>query len=301
MLPREYARPALIRGLEYENQLGTNPFKFGMVGSTDNHTALPTTREDNWFGKAHIVEPSEHRYEDVLIEAQTDPSLNILATDLSAAGLAGVWAIENTREALFDAMLRKEVFATTGSRIRVRVFGGWDFEAKEVLLPDFAEQGYGRGVPMGADLRPAPEAADAPSFLVRALRDPDGANLDRIQIVKGWVDASGEQREKIWDIACADDRQIVDGSCDGDVGNTVNVVEASYKNDIGDAVLAAHWVDPEFDASQRAMYYARVLEIPKPRWTAYDAKFFGIEMPEGTEMEVIDRAYTSPIWYDPEN
>lgn len=299
MLPREYARPALIRGLGYEDSFGENPFKFGMIGSTDNHTALPTTREDNWFGKAHIVEPSAHRFEDVLIEAQSDPSLNIMATDLSAAGLAGVWATENTRPALFDAMLRKEVFATTGSRMRVRVFGGWDFEADEFLLPNFAEQGYARGVPMGGNLRALPSEGAAPNFLVRALRDPDGANLDRIQIVKGWVDSDGRAQEKIWDIACADDRAVLDGSCDGDVGNTVNVAEASYTNEIGDAVLGAYWADPEFDPAQRAMYYVRVLEIPKPRWTAFDAKFFGIEMPEGTAMEVTDRAYTSPIWYNP--
>jgi hypothetical protein len=269
-----------------------------MVGATDNHTALPTTREDNWFGKAHIVEPSAERYRDVLIQGESE-GLSIYATDLSAAGLAGVWATENTREALFDAMQRKEVFGTTGSRIRVRVFGGWDFTADEVLLPDFAEQGYARGVPMGGDLRPAPEGATAPTFLVRALRDPDDANLDRIQIVKGWVDADGESREKIWDIACADDRGIVDDRCDGDVGNTVNVADATYTNTIGDAVLGGYWADPEFDPAQRAMYHVRVLEIPKPRWTAYDANFFGIEMPAGTAMEVIDRAYTSPIWYTP--
>ncbi|MEM8728981.1 MAG: DUF3604 domain-containing protein [Pseudomonadota bacterium] len=298
MLPREYARPALIRGMAYEGDLGTNPFKFGMIGSTDNHTALPTTREDNWFGKAHIVEPSKHRYEDVLIEAQSDPSLNIMATDLSAAGLAGVWARENTRDALFDAMEKKEVFATTGSRMRVRVFGGWDFEPEEVSRPDFAHAGYTRGVPMGSDLRPAPDAAASPRFMVRALRDPDGANLDRIQIVKGWVE-NGEAYEQIWDVACADDRDILDGACDGDIGNTVNVVQATFENTIGDAALGGHWSDPSFDPSQRALYYVRVLEIPKPRWTAFDAKFFGIEMPDGTAMEVVDRAYTSPIWYVP--
>ncbi|MEM8977207.1 MAG: DUF3604 domain-containing protein, partial [Pseudomonadota bacterium] len=280
--------------------LGVNPFKFGMIGATDNHTALPTSREDNWFGKAHIVEPSAERFEDILIQGQ-NPELNIYATELSAAGLAGVWAVENTREALFDAMSRKEVFGTTGSRIRVRVFGGWDFEEEEALLPNFAEQGYARGVPMGGDLRPAPEGSNTPTFLIRALRDPDGANLDRVQIVKGWIDEGGNPREKIWDVACADEREIVNGRCDGDVGNTVNVSDASYSNTIGDAALGGHWVDPEFVPSDRAMYYVRVLEIPKPRWTAYDAKFFDVEMPEGTEMEVIDRAYTSPIWYTPEN
>ncbi|MDO3721954.1 DUF3604 domain-containing protein [Marinobacter sp. chi1] len=299
MLPREYARPALIRGLAYEEELGVNPFKFGMIGATDNHTALPTTREDNWFGKAHIVEPSKHRFEDVLIEAE-NPELNIYATDLSAAGLMGVWATENTREAIFDAMLRKEVFATTGSRIRLRMFAGWDFEPEEAQLADFATQGYSRGVPMGSDLRTAPDGAKAPTFLVRALRDPDGANLDRIQMVKGWIGTDGETMEKIWDVACADGREVSDDRCDGDVGNTVNVAEATYTNNIGDAFLAGHWMDPDFDPDQRAVYYIRVLEIPTPRWTAYDAKFFDVEMPEGTAMEVIDRAYSSPIWYTPE-
>ncbi|MEM1130117.1 MAG: DUF3604 domain-containing protein [Pseudomonadota bacterium] len=297
MLPKEYARPALQRGMAYEQSLGANPYKFGMIGSTDNHTALPTTREDNWFGKAHIVEPTPERYEDVLIEAQSDPALNIMATDLSAAGLAGVWARENTREALFDAMERKEVYATTGQRMRVRVFGGWDFSPDEVTRPDFARTGYARGVPMGGDLAEGPDG-NAPSFMVRALRDPDGANLDRIQMIKGWVDADGAVKERIWDIACAD-RVLAEGTCDGDLGTTVNVTDASYTNDIGRAVLGAHWTDPDFDPALPAFYYVRVLEIPKPRWTAYDAKFFGIEMPEGTEMEVIDRAYTSPIWYTP--
>lgn len=298
MLPREYARPALIRGMAYENSVGTNPYKFGMIGSTDNHTGLPTTREDNWFGKAHIVEPSAERFEDVLIVAEKDPSLNVMATDLSAAGLAGVWAVENTREALFDAMERKEVFGTTGSRIRVRLFGGWDFSNEDVMRSDFVVLGYSRGVPMGGDLPPVATADAAPRFMVRALRDPHGANLDRIQIVKGWVDETGNH-EKIWDVACADGRAIVNDSCDGDVGNTVDVIAATYENTIGDAQLSAHWEDPEFDPNDSAMYYVRVLEIPKPRWTAYDAKFFGVTPPEGTEMEVIDRAYTSPIWYTP--
>ncbi len=299
MLPREYARPALIRGMAYEESLGENPFKFGMIGATDNHTGLATTREDNWFGKAHLAEPSAERHEEVLIEAASDPSLDILVGDLSAAGLAGVWARENTRQAIWDAMANKEVFGTTGSRIRVRVFGGWDFAEDDAARADFAEQGYARGVPMGGDMRPAPDGNAAPTFMMRALRDPDGANLDRIQIVKGWVE-DGEARERIWDIACADGRAVVDDACDGDVGNTVNVADASYTNTIGDAALGGTWTDPDFDPSQRAMYYVRVLEIPKPRWTAFDAKFFGIDMPEGTEMEVVDRAYTSPIWYTPQ-
>jgi hypothetical protein len=299
MLPNEYARSALMRGLAYEVSLGVNPYKFGMIGSTDNHTGLPTTREDNWFGKAHIVEPSPERVEDVLIQSQVDPSLNLMATDLGASGLAAVWARENTRESIFDAMARKEVYATSGTRMAVRVFGGWDFQADEVERPDFARQGYARGVPMGGDLSAAP-AGKAPRFMIRALRDPDNANLDRVQMIKGWLDAAGETHERIYDVAVSDGRKIgPDGRCKTPVGSTVDVADASYTNTIGDPLLTAHWVDPDFDPAQRAFYYVRVIEIPKPRWTAYDAKRFGLDLPDDVVMTVQDRAYTSPIWYTP--
>ena len=296
MLPKEYARPALKEGLRLERKLGVNPFKFGMIGSSDNHTALPTTREENNFSKASFVEPSAERAQHPLIKGQT-PELSLMEADVGASGLAAVWARENTREAIWDAMARKETYATSGTRLRVRVFGGWDFEADEVNRPDFARTGYARGVPMGGDLSNAP-AGTAPTFLVRALRDPDGANLDRVQIIKGWLDTKGKTHEKIWDVACGG-REVVKGACDGDVGNTVDVANASYTNTIGSAVLAAHWSDPEFDPDQKAFYYVRVLEIPTPRWTAYDAKFFNVEMPKGTTMQLQDRAYTSPIWYTP--
>jgi len=297
MLAGEYARSALKRGLLMQGNLGVNPFKFGMVGSTDNHTALPTTREDNWFGKAHIVEPSAERFEDVLIQGET-PELSITAVDLGASGLAAVWARENTREAIWDAMARKEVYATTGSRPLVRVFAGWDFKPDEVQRPDFAKQGYARGVPMGGDMTDAPEGQE-PKFMVRALRDPDGANLDRIQIVKGWIDKDGKAQEKVYDVALSDGRKPdADGKI-SPVGDTVDVANASFTNSIGDPFLAAYWEDPDFDPTLKAFYYVRVIEIPKPRWTAYDAKFFNIKMPEGTKMKVQDRAYTSPIWYTP--
>jgi hypothetical protein len=297
MLPKEYARPALKEGLRLEERLGVNPFKFGMIGSTDNHTALPTSREENNFSKASFVEPSAERAFHPLIKGQT-PELSLLEADVGASGLAAVWARENTRESIWDAMARKETYATSGTRIRVRVFGGWDFEADEVHRPDFAREGYARGVPMGGDLSDSPDGV-APKFLVRALRDPDGANLDRVQVIKGWLDSKGDTHEKIWDVACGGGRDIVNGACDGDVGNTVDIADASYTNTIGSAALAAHWSDPEFDPAQKAFYYVRVLEIPTPRWTAYDAKFFGVEMPEGTTMQLQDRAYTSPIWYTP--
>ncbi|MCA0869987.1 DUF3604 domain-containing protein [Seohaeicola saemankumensis] len=296
MLQREYAREALKVGLMAEANLGVNPFKFGMIGSTDNHTALPTSREENNFSKASFVEPSPDRAKHALIDAP-DPALSVMEADVGASGLAAVWARENTRESIWDAMARKETYATTGTRLRVRVFAGWDFASDEVVRPDFARTGYARGVPMGGDLTTAPDGK-APTFMIRALRDPDGANLDRIQIVKGWLDANGDTQEKVFDVACGD-RAVLDHACNGDVGNTVDVADASYTNTIGEALLSAYWVDPEFDPAQQAFYYVRVLEIPTPRWTAYDAKFFGVEMPEGTRMQLQDRANTSPIWYTP--
>ena len=298
MLPREYARAALKRGLALEKELGINPYKFGMVGSSDNHTGIPTTREENNFSKAAFVEPSAERWEHVLIQGQK-PELSVYEVDVGASGLAAVWARENTRESIWDALARKEVYGTSGTRMSVRVFAGWDFEEEEVHRPDFAREGYKRGVPMGGDLKAAP-AGKSPTLMVRALRDPDGANLDRIQIIKGWMDAKGELHERIYDVAVSDGRTIdADGRCRTPVGNTVDIADASYTNTIGDALLGGHWVDPEFDPDQSAFYYVRVLEIPTPRWTAYDAKFFNVKMPEGTTMELQDRAYTSPIWYTP--
>ncbi|MEE8261486.1 MAG: DUF3604 domain-containing protein [Gammaproteobacteria bacterium] len=298
MLPKEYARPALMEGLRQEEKLGVNPFKFGMIGSTDNHTSLPSTREDNWFGKAPILEPSAERWEDVLVRSPVDPKLSIYGSELSAAGLAGVWARENTRKSIWDAMARREVYATTGSRISVRVFGGWEFTADEVERADFAREGYSRGVPMGGDLTKGPNGV-APSFMIRALRDPDNANLDRVQVIKGWLDADGNTHERIYDVVCSDGRAIAERRCDKPVGSTVDVANASYTNTIGDPLLTAHWIDPDFDPKLRAFYYVRVIEIPKPRWTAYDAKFFKIKMPDNVAMTVQDRAYTSPIWYTP--
>jgi len=298
MYQYEYARSALMNGLAQEAKIGASPFKFGMVGSTDSHTSLSTTREDNNFGKTPHMEPSDHRATEPLISSPLGDQYTQFGSETGAAGLAAVWARENTREAIFDAMTRKEVYATTGSRIRVRVFGGWDFEVDEVERQDFAEQGYRRGVPMGGDLTSGPDGK-APSFMIRALRDPDNANLDRVQVIKGWLDSEGDTHERIYDVACADGRAIVERRCEKPVGSTVNIENASYTNRIGDPFLTAHWSDPDFDPGQSAFYYVRVLEIPKPRWTAYDAKYYGIEMPEGTAMTVQDRAYTSPIWYTP--
>jgi hypothetical protein len=299
MLQYEYARSALQVGIRLEDKLGANPFKFGMIGSTDNHVSLSTSREENYFGKLPNLEPGAERTEEVFLRSMETDEVAIMSWEASASGLAAVWAQENTRESLFDAMARKEVYGTSGSRLTVRVFGGWDFKPDEVLRPDFAAQGYARGVPMGGDLERAPAGA-VPSFMIRALRDPDGANLDRVQVIKGWLGSDGKTQERIYDVAVSDGREIgADGRCKTSVGTTVDVADASYTNSIGDVMLMAHWKDPEFDPKQRAFYYVRVIEIPKPRWTAYDAKRYGITMPKEVTMTVTDRAYTSPIWYTP--
>jgi hypothetical protein len=298
MLQYEYARPALKLGLKLGKELGVNPYKFGLIGAIDAHTALATSREENYFGKYAHTEPSPKRHNREVIPAE-DPALRILTSQESASGLMAVWARENTREELFSAMQRKEVYATTGTRIRVRVFAGWDFEPDEVRRPDFAAQGYRRGVPMGGDLTDVPKGA-APRFMIRALRDPDGANLDRVQIIKGWLDDQGETHERIYDVAVSDGRAIgADGRTREPVGNTVDVPSATYTNSIGEALMSAYWQDPDFDPKAPAFYYVRVLEIPTPRWTTYDAAFFGIKLPENVPPTIQDRAYTSPIWYTP--
>jgi len=298
MLKYEYGRSALKLGLKLGKKLGVNPYKFGLTGATDTHTALATSREENFFGKYKHTEPSPDRHNREVIPAE-DPALRILTSQEVASGLTAVWARENTRTALFDAMKRKEVYATTGTRITVRVFSGWDFEAEEVVRPDFIAQGYRRGVPMGGDLRKAP-SGKAPTFMVRALRDPDGANLDRIQIIKGWLDSKGKTHERIYDVAVSDGRKIgTDGRAKEPVGNTVDVATATYTNTIGDALLTAYWKDPDFDPKEHAFYYVRVLEIPTPRWTTYDAAFFGIDLPKNVPATIQDRAYTSPVWYTP--
>ena len=298
MLPGSYARSALKRGMALEAKIGVNPFKQGFIGSTDSHTSLATAGENNYFGKASIMEPGPERWEHVLIKSQMDDKLTTYASETTAAGLAAVWATENTRESLFEAMQRREVYATTGPRMTVRVFAGWDFNEQDVQRADFAEHGYAHGVPMGGDLKKA-KKGQAPSLLIRALRDPDGANIDRIQVIKGWLDKKGKAQERIYDVACAGNRVIKNRRCDKPVGNTVNVAQASYTNTIGAPLLLAHWKDPAFDRKQQAFYYVRVLEIPTPRWPAYDAKIFGVKIPKDIVMQHQERAYTSAIWYTP--
>ena len=296
MLEFEYARAALRNGLKLEQELGVNPYKFGLIGSTDAHTGLAAIDEDNFWGKTSNVEPSATRATHPWVKTENG---TIMGWEQTASGYAGVWATENTREALFDAMQRKEVYATTGPRMIVRFFGGWDFQSADANTRNPAVIGYDKGVPMGGDLSNAP-AGKSPTFLVAALKDPIGANLDRIQIIKGWLDAKGETHEKIYDVVWGGDRKpdLKTGKLPP-VGDTVDVPNATYTNAIGASELIKVWKDPEFDPAQRAFYYLRVLEIPTPRWTAYDAKYFGITMPPEVPMKGQERAYTSPIWYTP--
>jgi hypothetical protein len=299
MLPHEYARGGLKVGLQIDARLGVNPFKFGLVGATDSHTGLATTREDNYWGKVSLMEPGPDRWADQIVPDPEDKGTGTYEFETLASGLQGVWSRENTREALWDAMKRKETYATTGSRITVRIFAGWDFEPADVQRADFAKVGYLGGVPMGGDLNRAPDGK-TPRIMIRALRDPDGANLDRLQVIKGWLNADGELHERVYDVAVSDGREIgSDGRCTTSVGNTVGVETATFTNTVGDALLMGFWEDPDFDLGERAFYYVRVLEIPTPRWTTHDAVFFGLELPEGVSPTQQDRAYTSPIWYTP--
>ena len=279
----EYARPALKRGLALKESTGVNPFKYGLIGSTDSHTSLSTADSNNFWGKF----------------SREFPSMRMRRWDYSAAGYAAVWATANTREALFAAMKRRETYATTGPRINLRFFGGWDYAAADAMRPDLARVGYAEGVPMGGDLTGAP-AGKSPSFLVRAVRDPDGANLDRVQVIKGWREKNGSLHERIYNIALSDGRRSNGDTEVRPVGSTVDIAEASYSNSIGDPELAVVWTDPDFDPGEFAFYYLRVLEIPTPRWTAYHEKFFGSsDLPAQAGTVTQQRAYSSPIWYTP--
>lgn len=297
MLQHEYARSGLKLGLLLEKQLGTNPYKVGLIGSSDAHTGLSAMDEDNFFGKTTPQEPGPERMTANFVD-NPKSGVKVMDWEVGASGYAAVWATENTREALWDAMQRKETYATTGPRMVVRFFGGWDFNAQDQATDKLAAAGYAKGVPMGGDLSKAPPGS-SPSFLIAALKDPVGANIDRVQVVKGWVDASGEAQEKVFDVAWSGERKPgADGKLPP-VGDTVDIANASWSNSIGATELATLWKDPQFDASQHAFYYVRVIEIPTPRWTAYDAKRFGSKPLPGTRMTVTERAYTAPIWYTP--
>ncbi|MEY3372016.1 MAG: DUF3604 domain-containing protein [Arenimonas sp.] len=298
MLQYEYTREALKNGLVLEKSLGANPYKFGLVGSTDAHTGLVAVEEDNFFGKTAPQEPSPERLTKAFLDNKKS-GVKIMDWEVGSSGYAAVWATENTREAIWDAMQRRETYATTGSRMSVRLFGGYDFAAGDAVANTLAKTGYAKGVPMGGDLKAAP-AGKAPTFLVAAMKDAIGANLDRYQIIKGWLDKDGKLHEKVYDVSWSDNRKPdpKTGKLPA-VGNTVNVADASWTNTIGATELVAVWKDPDFDPAQSAFYYGRVLEIPTPRWTAYDVKRFKNKPLEGTRMTIQERAYTSPIWYSP--
>jgi hypothetical protein len=297
MLNYEYAREAFKHGLELQQKLGVNPFKFGLVGATDAHTGLTAAEENNFFGKFPSSEPSAERANE---DAFNFDGRIVKGWELGASGYTGVWASENTREAIWDALHRKETYATTGPRMVVRFFGGFDFTADDAQSRQPAVAGYEKGVPMGGDLSSAPKGK-SPSFLVAALKDSLSGNLDRIQIVKGWIDNQGKAQERIYNVAWGDaDRRKLDAKGNlPPVGNTVDTTKATWTNTIGDPELIAVWTDPDFDPSKHAFYYARVLEIPTPRWTLYDAVHYGIKLGPEVPLSLQERAYTSPIWYTP--
>ncbi len=287
-----YVRNAFRNGMAIKQRVGVNPFKFGVVGGGDIHTSIVSHEEYAHSGEHNLKSSTPHARLEV--NMPNEPS----KIEQGTAGLSNVWAEENTRESIYDAMVRRETWGTSGSRIKVRVFGGFDFGATTPDDAEWAQVGYANGVPMGGDLSTAPEGK-APQFLIAALKDPNSGNLDRIQVIKGWVDATGETHEHIYDVEWAGDRQIgVDGKLPP-VGNTVDIPNASYTNTIGSVMLQTVWTDPNFDPAQPAFYYVRVLEIPTPRWSTYDAKALGIKPPEDFPATIQERAYTSPIWYSP--
>ncbi|MFT4520425.1 MAG: hypothetical protein ACI9JM_002828 [Halioglobus sp.] len=291
MLRHEYARPALQLGLQLENSLDVNPYEFGMIGSTDAHTSLATADDNNYWGKFLDSEPSAER--------MGNKMGGILWSNwkLAASGYAAVWAKENTREALYDALQRKEVYATTGPRIKLRFFGGWNFEDEDSKASDFAAIGYAEGVPMGGRLKPR-EGDGPPTFLVHALKDPDGANLDRVQIIKGWLNADGSTAERVYHVALSNHRKVDPKTGKvGDLRSTVDLKSATYSNSVGAVSFSTMWEDPDFDPQQQAFYYARVIEIPTPRWTAYDASYYKLTLSDEVPMVTRERVYSSPIWY----
>ncbi len=291
-----YARQALLDGLSLSSQGKGNPFRFGFMGDTDTHNAAASNEEDNYTGKFAFEANPQHRL--LGIDGQPD-SQKKQVREFSSGGLAGVWADANTREAIYGAMLRRETFGTSGPHLQVRLFGGWDFSAADGPETDWVANGYARGVPMGGDLPAAPAGA-IPSFIVWAMKDPNSGNLDRVQLVKGWVDADGQQHEQIYDVVWSDERTMdAETGRLAAVGNTVDASTATYSNSIGDAELFAVWSDADFDARQHAFYYLRVLEIPTPRWSTRDAVALGMAIPEGLPAVIQERAWSSPIWYTP--
>ena len=289
-----YMRDAYKRGIQQEAAGLGNPFKYGLIGDSDTHNSASPIEEDNYSGKFGMENNPEHR---LMGPPGFDPKNQKQIREFSTAGVAGVWAESNTREAIYKALLSKETFATSGVRLKVRVFGGYDFTNTVFDNKDWITNAYKNGVPMGSDL--SKSTGKAPSFIIQAIKETDGANLDRIQIIKGWVDDKGETYEKIYNVALSDDRTVDSNGKVAPVGNTVDAKNASYTNDIGAAELKTVWTDPDFDAEQHAFYYARVIQIPTPRWSTYDAKTLGVEPRDDLPVSIQERAWSSPIWYNP--
>ncbi len=293
MLQYEYTRSALKLGLMYQNELSVNPFQFGLIGSTDSHTSLATADDNNFFGKASNVEPSKDRANHPFIHSELG---TVYTYETLASGYAAVWAKSNTREDIFDAMVRKETYATTGPRIKLRFFGGWNFTEAD-MNDNYVQTGYDKGVPMGGDLING--NSKAPSFMIHAMMDPESGSLDRMQVVKGWVNTDGSLSEKVYDVAWSGDRKVDAQSKVPSVGNSVNLEDGTWSNDIGAVELRKVWTDPNFDPSQESFYYVRIIEIPTPRWTLYDKLRYGAELGPEIPLTTTERAYSSPIWYTP--
>lgn len=297
--PHDYVRTALLEGLDIQHKIGVNPYKLGIIGGTDSHTGLTTVKESDFLGQMAADPTPQDHYD----ESKPDAKKRFIFPSwlLGASGRAAVWATENTRQGIFDAFKRKEVYGTTGTRIELRVFGGFKFRPGDAKAKDIAEVGYSKGVPMGGDLTNAPNN-EAPSLLIYAAKDPDSGNLDRVQVIKGWVDDKGETQQRIYNVAWSGDRKLDDKGNLPPVGNTVDEKTASFTNTIGAVQLATVWKDPDFKPGQLAFYYVRVLEIPTPRHSLYEAVALGIPVEDTKEPASIqERAYSSPIWYTPPN
>ena len=294
LIDTSFIRQALTNGVGFQEMIGANPFKYGIVAGSDSHVAASVNEEFNYTGGHGNIDHSPEMRLSGAGSVAGEPAMLF-----GSAGITGVWAPENTREGIFDGIARKETFGTSGPMIRVRFFGGWGYSKKLVNDKNFVKKAYAGGVPMGQDL--PKKAGKAPTFAVWAMKDPESGNLDRVQIIKGWYDQRGYGFEKIYDVVWSDDR-VADEKTGKlpPVGNTVNIKKATYTNDIGDTELSAVWTDPDFDPSQHAVYYARVIEIPTPRWSTYDAALLGVEPPKEVQATIQERAWASPIWYTPE-
>jgi len=296
LIDKSFVRQALTTGVGFQEMIGSNPFKYGIVAGSDSHIAASANEEFNYPGVHGNIDHSPQMRLSGDSTVAGEPAI-----EFGTPGATGVWAPENTREAIFDGIKRKEVYGTSGPLIRVRFFGGWDYPKGLVKDKNFVSKAYKAGVPMGGDLSAKPAKAKAPTFAVWAMKDPESGNLDRVQIIKGWYDKRGYGFQKIYDVVWSDNRKPDPKTGKlPPVGNTVNIKKATYSNTIGDTQLSAVWTDPDFDPSQHAVYYARVIEIPTPRWSTYDAALLGVKPPKGVQSTIQERAFASPIWYTPD-